>query len=142
MRRFKKRAKFHMIILPGHGRVSDDRVFEGDEYARYYPALLEELPAKAPTVVVSKVVEEPKPEPPVEKNPETIPEPLRVIVDEDKAEPTMVPATIPPAKVLNADILAKARNVLRNVDSVDDALDSAESTIPQRRPRGRPPKRK
>jgi hypothetical protein len=43
-RRFRKLSKFHMIILPGIGRVETDKPLVGDEFARYTPHLLEELP--------------------------------------------------------------------------------------------------
>ena len=48
-RRFRKLSQFHMIILPGRGRVETDKVLVGDELARFVPHLLEELPEEVVT---------------------------------------------------------------------------------------------
>jgi hypothetical protein len=121
-----------MIILPEHGRVADDRVFEGDQYARYSPHLLEELPPKrAETTIAVKpasIAQPPKPEAP--KAPEVV-------------EPR---PTLPPQKVVSANIIAdtnqKLASASKALSSVDDALDQAEATVnqQQRRRRGRPKK--
>jgi hypothetical protein len=43
VRRFRKKSKFHMIVLPGIGRITDDRVIEGNQYAKHF-SLLDEIP--------------------------------------------------------------------------------------------------
>lgn len=129
MRRFRKKSVFHMIILPEHGRVMDDRVFEGEKYARYCPHLLDELPP-APKVVKP-------PEPPVAKDlPEQDQDPEVV----EPIEPRQGAATLPPQKIVNATILADTTQKLATSRAVDDALDQAEATVAEQRRRGRPKK--
>ena len=50
MARYRKRADRALITIPGVGVISDDRVLEGDRFARFCPGLLEQLPAGGPTV--------------------------------------------------------------------------------------------
>jgi len=60
-RRFKKNPEVPIVIVPGHGRVHDVDVLEGDEYARYAPFLLREIDASA---AASPTQPEAPPEPP------------------------------------------------------------------------------
>lgn len=42
-RRFRKNPEVQIVIVPGHGRVYDVDVLEGDQYAQYAPHLLWEV---------------------------------------------------------------------------------------------------
>jgi hypothetical protein len=44
MRRFKKRSDLAMVFIPGRGRLRDADVLVGDDFARFCPSLLSELP--------------------------------------------------------------------------------------------------
>lgn len=48
MRKFRKRSDKDMVIVPGVGPVRDDRVFEGDQYAKFCPSVLEEVVSEGP----------------------------------------------------------------------------------------------
>lgn len=48
-RRFRKKAGLGIVALPGVGGLGNDTVVEGDEYARFCPAILEEI-FEAPSV--------------------------------------------------------------------------------------------
>lgn len=47
-RRFKKKTGLGSIFLPGLGKIADERVLEGDDLAKFVPALLEEITAQQP----------------------------------------------------------------------------------------------
>jgi hypothetical protein len=52
MRRFKKRDNLNLVVLPGIGRLRNDQVLEGDEWARYCPqCLVEILDSTSPPLV-------------------------------------------------------------------------------------------
>lgn len=70
MRRFKKKPELSFVVIPGVGRVSDDRVLEGDQFAKFAPSILVEVlpvpsaPLKEPAPVVSRPVVLVPPPPP------------------------------------------------------------------------------
>jgi len=66
-RRFRKKAGLGALCLPGVGGIGNDSIVEGDEYARFCPAVLEEVFDEAPVVpkpVAKKVAATPPPPPP------------------------------------------------------------------------------
>jgi hypothetical protein len=86
-RRFKKKAGIPGVLsLPGLPGIGNDTVVEGDEYARFCPAVLEEVfdeaPAKKPAAKKAAAAPPPPPPPPEpdEDEPEDEPE-------EDDGEP-------------------------------------------------------
>ena len=74
-RRFRKKAGLGIISLPGLPGLGEDVIVEGDEYARFCPAVLEEV-FDAPTKPAAKKIEKvatpppPPPEPEVEEDDE------------------------------------------------------------------------
>jgi len=64
-RRFRKKAGLGIISLPGLPGIGDDVVVEGDEYARFCPAVLEEVFDK-PAKPAAKKAEAKAPPPPPE----------------------------------------------------------------------------
>jgi hypothetical protein len=74
MRRFQKKPDVTFAFIPGVGRVGAEQVLEGEQYARFVPSLLVELPALstpapaasapvAPSPKVTPVVVVPPPAP-------------------------------------------------------------------------------
>jgi len=47
MRRFKKKPELTYVLIPGIGMVKGDAILTGDQYAKFCPALLVELPAES-----------------------------------------------------------------------------------------------
>jgi hypothetical protein len=45
MRRFQKKPELTFAFIPGVGRLAAGQVLEGDQYVRFVPSLLVELPA-------------------------------------------------------------------------------------------------
>lgn len=78
-RRFKRKEGLGAVSLPGVGGIGNDAVVEGDEYARFCPAVLdevfEEAPVRGHTATAALVDEpsfmEPAPEPESEPVPES-----------------------------------------------------------------------
>lgn len=60
-RRFRKKAGLGALCLPGVGGIGNDSIVEGDEYARFCPAVLEEVFDEAPSKPVAKKVAPPLP---------------------------------------------------------------------------------
>ena len=85
MRRFKKKPELSFVVIPGLGRISDDRVLEGDQYAKFAPSILVEvLPAPAaPLKEPAPAVLIPPPPPPV-----TAPAPVPTRATMNEAFPT------------------------------------------------------
>lgn len=54
-RRFRKNPDVTIVIVPGHGRVYDVDILEGDRYAEYAPHLLREIGVPEPKPVVVSV---------------------------------------------------------------------------------------
>jgi hypothetical protein len=54
-RRFRKNPDVQIVIVPGHGRVYDIDILEGDQYAQYAPHLLREIGVPDPKPVVVSV---------------------------------------------------------------------------------------
>ena len=67
-RRFKKKASISGVLsLPGLPGLGNDAIVEGDEYARFCPAVLEEVFDEAPEKpVAKKAAAAPPPPPPPE----------------------------------------------------------------------------
>lgn len=89
MAKYRKRAELGSVYVPGVGRVTDDRLLDGD-YARFVPALLVEVsdvpaPARAPV------------EPPTKKS-----EPTMVMAPEKQAE--LVAKTVEPEMPKQTDV--------------------------------------
>lgn len=80
-RRFKKKAGLGIVSLPGLPGLGNDTVVEGDEYARFCPAILVEVFDEAPAKPAAKPAPAPAPAP----DPEPEPEPE----DEDVDPPNM-----------------------------------------------------
>ena len=121
-RRFKKNPSFNMVSLPGYGALYGDTVIEGDQYAKFCPALLTE------------VFEAPAPPPPPPAPPPVPPSPPVV-----KAEP-------PAAKVTPEAARTKAATQTPAVkEQGDEALDEEkkEEGLPEgRKPRSDSNKKK
>ena len=66
-RRFKKKAGLGALCLPGVGGLGNDAGVEGEEYARFCPAVLEEVfgeaPAAKPKPAAKKAAAAPPPPP-------------------------------------------------------------------------------
>jgi hypothetical protein len=54
-RRFRKNPEVSIVIVPGHGRVYDADIVEGDRYAEFAPHLLREIGVPEPAPVVISV---------------------------------------------------------------------------------------
>lgn len=54
-RRFRKNPEVTIVIVPGHGRVYDIDLLEGDHFAEYAPHLLWEVGVPEPKPVVTSV---------------------------------------------------------------------------------------
>jgi hypothetical protein len=54
-RRFRKNPHVDIVIIPGHGRVYDIDILEGDHYGDYAPHLLSEVGVPAPAPVRTPV---------------------------------------------------------------------------------------
>ena len=76
-RRFRKKPGIGIVSLPGLPGLGSDTIVEGDEYARYCPAVLEEVFDDAPAKPAAKKAAAkvpPPPPPPPEDEPEDEPE--------------------------------------------------------------------
>jgi len=80
-RRFRKKAGLGAVCLPGLPGLGNDTIVEGDQYAKFFPAILEEVfdapatkPATQKVVVKVSPPAPPKPEP-EEEDDEPDPEP-------------------------------------------------------------------
>lgn len=116
-RRFRKKAGLvGAVSLPGMTGVGNDEVVEGDEYARFCPAVLEEVldeePKKAKPKKKAKPA--PPPPPPAEKEPEEEP-------DETDEDPSM--------EWLKADLVEYAEARGLDVDGMTkrEILDAIEA---------------
>jgi hypothetical protein len=95
MRRFKKRPEVGFIVLPGLGRITDNsRIFEGDQFAKFCPSVLvelpaDELPAPRKSAPPPAVIIPPPPPPP----PAHMPDPMADTVETPVHVP---PEAIPP----------------------------------------------
>lgn len=56
MRRFRKKPDVTFVVIPGAGRVNEGMVLEGDEYAKFVPSLLVEIPAAPAAPVLTEPV--------------------------------------------------------------------------------------
>lgn len=93
MRRFKKKPELAFAVIPGLGRISDDRVIEGDQFAKFAPSLLVEvLPAAVPVSAKSA----PKPPPAVIVPPPPAVTAPRAPSKELLADTVETPINIPP----------------------------------------------
>jgi hypothetical protein len=108
MRRFRKKPQFNMIVLPKDGCIKDDRVLEGDRYAKY-KYLLDELPKL-----------------PVE-------EPVSVAVGSPSSAPAVAYHTLEAEKDVALVQKLQGKQKVPNKASLDDALDFAEDSAPVRR---------
>lgn len=71
-RKFRKKPGLGMLSLPGMAGLGNDTIVEGDEYARFCPAVLEEVFDSPPTKQAEKVKPEkvePKKEDPKKAEP-------------------------------------------------------------------------
>lgn len=117
-RRFRKKAGLSgALSLPGMPGIGNDTIVEGDEYARFCPAVLEEVfDTSAPRPAVAPVVTAPVPEP--EPEPEPVPEP-----EEEPEAPNMgwsKAELVDYAKVLGIDVQGLSKAQLLN------AIEAAE----------------
>lgn len=71
-RKFRKRPELHSCALPGIGVVPEGKILEGDEYAKFCPSLLVEVPESE---VVKVAAPSPPPPPPPPPKPAPKPEP-------------------------------------------------------------------
>lgn len=93
MKRFKKKPELSFVVIPGVGRVDGDRILEGDEFAKFCPSLLVELPPQA-TAVAPAEVPAPRKAPP----PPPAPAPVAAPPEEPPAPPAPPPEVlVPPA---------------------------------------------
>lgn len=92
-RRFRKKASISGVLsLPGLPGIGNDTIVEGDEYARFCPAVLEEVfdaptapkPKPAPKLAEVKPPPPPPPPPPPKDEPDEPDEP-----DEEPEPPNM-----------------------------------------------------
>jgi hypothetical protein len=97
--RFRKRTDRGIVILPGIGRVTDSQILVGDQFRKFCPDLLEEIPDE-PALAVPAPVAKPLPPPPpapVPPPPVVEPEPVKpmqIISD----EPEVTSEDIPPSR--------------------------------------------
>jgi hypothetical protein len=91
MRRFKLRPELRSAFIPGFGSAANNSVLEGDQFAKFVPALLVEVPeaavvsppaVKAPPAAPAKALPVPLVEPVV--SPAPLPEPKPAVVEEIK----------------------------------------------------------
>lgn len=104
MAKFRKKSELGSVYVPGVGRVTDDRVLEGD-FARFVPALLVEV-----TDDVSAPA--PAPAPPTKKS-----------------EPTMVMPAEKQAALVAATVVPEATKQMDAADLAD--LQSSEKAAAQ-----------
>jgi hypothetical protein len=93
MRRFQKKPELTLAVIPGVGRVAAGQVLEGDQYARFVPSLLVEIPA-LPTAPPA-----PTAPPEVKAPPVLVPPP---------PEPSPVPKTMEDAGFVSPEVLVAA----------------------------------
>lgn len=93
MRRFQKRPDVTFAIIPGVGRLDGQRILEGDQYAKFAPSLLVEIPAGPDAAPLT----EPKPTAPG-------PAPMREV--RPRAPTVIVPPPPPPAPAHAPELLA------------------------------------
>ena len=99
MKKFTLKADITRALIPGVGQVKQGTVIEGDEYGKYCPSLLTEVPSE-PTMVpetkkaapARKQITEPSPAiPPPPPVPtmvnEVLPHPKEMLTEPKKAEP-------------------------------------------------------
>lgn len=90
MRRFQKKPDVTFVFIPGVGRVAEGRVLEGDEFAKFVPSLLVEVPNASSVpggLVLTEVL-------PVPDAPDLTPKPPVVLI----------PPPPPPSPVLNEEM--------------------------------------
>jgi hypothetical protein len=96
MPRFKLNPEAGMVFVPGHGRVKPGDILMGEQYRRFTPNLLVEVPDPPPAPPMETRVVKPKPKPleapkPVTKMPleaeEPVTSPDRKLLTEDDPPP-------------------------------------------------------
>lgn len=80
-RRFKKKAGLGVVCLPGLPGIGNDTIVEGDEYARFCPAVLEEV---FDVVASPKLASKPEAMTAVAKVTSPLPPPHEELEDDDE----------------------------------------------------------
>lgn len=92
---FKLNPEAGMVFLPGHGRVKPGDVLMGEQFRRFVPHLLTEVPEPPPSPPMETRVTKPKPPPveapkPIEEAPLEMREPeaptspeLKILTEDD-----------------------------------------------------------
>ena len=135
MRRFKKRADISVAFIPGYGRVGPNAVLEGDQWAKFCPALLVEVaagaeaPKPAPvtaTPPAPEVIAPPAPEPvPASASAPT----PAVAVDAPKMS-AAAEAGFPSPEELQAVVEAENASTEAQIAKVVDSLGAEEEKEP------------
>lgn len=105
MRKFTKKPELAFIVIPGIGRVADNRILEGDNLAKFAPSLLVEVLPNEKAAPPAVIVPPPPPEPvkPIISAPEpegtlteVLPDEAKPLVETEPA-PAPDPDSTPPA---------------------------------------------